>query len=95
MKTLSISLVRSTTIMEAGTLNNGPQTPDVDRQISRKKMAESSLDLAKKGSTNSNAGVDGEGIWLGVEAGVKMDLTHFLEIPVSYSISLTLPGSIY
>ena len=44
----------------------------------KKKVAETTLEMGKKG----NSGVTAKGIWLGVEKGESLDFSHFLLVPV-------------
>lgn len=80
MKSLALSLVRSTTVMQPQLSTGSPGTPEIDRLTTRKKMAESTLEVSKKATESVNE----SGIWSGVEAGSNIELCHFLELPVNF-----------
>jgi hypothetical protein len=48
-------------------------------QTTRKKVAESTLEMGKK----ANKGVTAKGSWMGVDGGENADFSHFLLVPVS------------
>jgi hypothetical protein len=48
----------------------------------KKKVAETSLEMGKKGSK----GVTAKGTWVGVDAGETAEFSHFILIPVSQSL---------
>lgn len=91
IKTLTLSLVRTTTVfrprpwLDAGN-GHDPDAPgelDLDpdacqTQTTRKKVAESTLEMGKKG----NKGVTAKGSWMGVDGGETADFSHFLLVPV-------------
>ena len=49
--------------------------------MTKKKVAETTLEMGKKG----NSGVTAKGIWLGVDKGESLDFSHFLLVPVRLS----------
>ncbi|KAM0792187.1 hypothetical protein ACM66B_004884 [Microbotryomycetes sp. NB124-2] len=90
IKTLTLSLIRSTTILRPrpylGTqvvpaaLASDPEYDNqggVPTQTTKKKVAESSLEMGKKASK----GVTAKGSWLGVESGETADFSHFFLVP--------------
>jgi hypothetical protein len=98
IKSLTLSLVRTTTIfrprpyLDAGSGYDGT-SPDGDidadachTQTTRKKVAESTLEMGKKGSK----GVTAKGNWMGVEGGQSADFSHFLLVPVSLLFLLSV-----
>lgn len=93
MKTLTITLVRTTTVFRPrpyltagnGVDENDPEHADIDAdacktQTTRKQVAQTSLDMGKKGAKGS---VTAKGMWLGVDAGGEVEFCHFLQVPVS------------
>lgn len=80
MKSLALSLIRSTTVMQPQSTTGSPGTPEIDRLTTRKKMAESTLQVCKKGSDLANV----TETWYGVDAGSNIELCHFLELPVNF-----------
>lgn len=94
IKTLTLSLVRTTTIFRPKphlTAGNGfdekdPVYADVDpdacsTQTTKKKIAETSLDMGKK---NAKGTVTAKGMWMGVDTDQETEFCHFLELPVSW-----------
>lgn len=98
IKTLTLSLIRTTTIFRPKphlTAGNGfddkdPVYADIDQdacstQTTKKKIAETSLDMGKK---NAKGSVTAKGMWMGVDANQETEFCHFLELPVSPSCLL-------
>lgn len=97
IKTLTLSLVRTTTVfrprpyLDAGHgVDAKHEDGDIDAdachtQTTRKKVAESTLEMGKKGSK----GVTAKGSWMGVEGGESADFSHFLLVPVSSPLHYT------
>lgn len=92
IKTLTLSLIRTTTVfrprpwLHAGSGHDPMIAGDADvdpdacqTSTTRKKMAESTLEMGKKG----NKGVTAKGNWMGVDGGENADFSHFLLVPVS------------
>jgi hypothetical protein len=92
VKSLTISLTRTITVFRPrpyltagdGVDPNDPDHADVDpdackTQTIRKQVAETTLDLGKKGAKGS---VTAKGMWLGVDAGEEDERCHFLVLPV-------------
>ena len=103
IKTLTLTLLRTTTVFRPRPwLNTGdghdPDNPnelDVDAdacqtQTTRKKVAETTLEMGKK----VNKGVTAKGSWMGVSAGETADFSHFLAIPVRSLASRAYPNLI-
>ncbi|SCV69083.1 BQ2448_2103 [Microbotryum intermedium] len=78
IKSLTLSLLRNTVVMRPGAKTSASEPP-CSSQSTRKKVAESTLEMGKKGTK----GVTAKGNWLGVEAGETTDFSHSLIIPVS------------
>ena len=65
---------------------SNPSDVDIDAdacqtQTTRKKVGETTLEMGKK----VNKGVTAKGSWMGVGGGEKVDISHFLQIPVRSS----------
>ncbi|KDE08057.1 hypothetical protein MVLG_01758 [Microbotryum lychnidis-dioicae p1A1 Lamole] len=80
IKSLTLSLLRNTVVLRPGdkpsASSEGFAEPFTS-QSTRKKVAETTLEMGKKGSK----GVTAKGNWLGVEAGETADFSHSLIIP--------------
>ncbi|GAA6024385.1 hypothetical protein JCM10207_003306 [Rhodosporidiobolus poonsookiae] len=79
IKTLTLALVRTTTIMRRSSEDGPSQT-----QSTRKKVAETTLEMGKKGTK----GVTAKGSWVGVEVGESADFSPSLLIPAD---ALSIP----
>ncbi|KAL8278464.1 hypothetical protein RQP46_009154 [Phenoliferia psychrophenolica] len=116
IKTLTLTLSRTTTVFRPRPwLNAGdghdpshPYDVDVDAdacqtQTTRKKVAETILEMGKK----VNKGVTAKGSWMGVAGGENADISHFLQIPpdaltilrgryieITYSLKVAVSGSL-
>ncbi|SCZ97704.1 BZ3500_MvSof-1268-A1-R1_Chr4-3g07389 [Microbotryum saponariae] len=81
IKSLTLSLLRNTVVLRSGakasTSSEGFAELPFPSQSTRKKVAETTLEMGKKGSK----GVTAKGNWLGVEAGETADFSHSLIIP--------------
>ncbi|KAK4053701.1 hypothetical protein OIV83_001357 [Microbotryomycetes sp. JL201] len=82
IKSLTLTLIRSTTILRPRPYLETQVAPAVQdetvpTQTTRKKVAESALEMGKKASK----GVTAKGSWLGVEPGEAADYSHFLLVP--------------
>ncbi|KAM0754096.1 hypothetical protein T439DRAFT_378184 [Meredithblackwellia eburnea MCA 4105] len=81
IKTLTLTLLRNTTIFRprssTGLNESSNDTQAVQTQTTRKKVAETTLEMGKK----VNKGVTAKGSWMGVEAGESADFSHSLEVP--------------
>ncbi|GAA5874307.1 hypothetical protein JCM3774_000936 [Rhodotorula dairenensis] len=77
IKTLTLSLVRTTSIYRSGgrTAQGATETHLV--QSTKKKVAESTLELGKKSSSGATA----KGTWVGVDAGASASFSPTLVIP--------------
>lgn len=95
IKTLALSLIRTTTVFRAKPwLNAGSGTDhqgelDIDQDAcatstTRKKVAEAVLEMGKKGAK----GVTAKGSWMGVEGGESAEFSHSLLVPEE---ELTVP----
>ncbi|KAK9894367.1 hypothetical protein P389DRAFT_95525 [Cystobasidium minutum MCA 4210] len=91
IKTLTLSLIRTTTIFRPkpyltagnGFDENDPVYADVDQdacstQTTKKKIAETSLEMGKKSAKGT---VTAKGMWLGVDTNEETEFCHFLELP--------------
>ncbi|GAA5996399.1 uncharacterized protein JCM10292_007582 [Rhodotorula paludigena] len=119
IKTLTLALIRTTSVYRAsarppahaardpyGFGVQGVPAPDSDTaqtQTTRKKVAETTLELGKKGTK----GVTAKGSWIGVEAGESADFSPSFLVPadaltisrgrhleVSYSVKISVGGSL-
>ncbi|GAA5862218.1 hypothetical protein JCM8547_007774 [Rhodosporidiobolus lusitaniae] len=99
IKTLTLALVRTTTIYRPSATEGGPS----HTQSTRKKVAETTLEMGKKGTK----GVTAKGSWMGVDAGESADFSHSLLVPsdalsiprgrhveVSYAVKISVGGSL-
>ncbi|GAA5928775.1 hypothetical protein JCM10213_002553 [Rhodosporidiobolus nylandii] len=98
IKTLTLALIRTTSIYRPGADGTPSQT-----QSTRKKIAEETLEMGKKGTK----GVTAKGSWMGVDAGESADFSHSLLVPsdalsiprgrhveVAYLIKVSVSGSL-
>ncbi|KAK4058876.1 hypothetical protein OIO90_000322 [Microbotryomycetes sp. JL221] len=110
IKSLTLALIRTTTILrprpytETSTVSAiADDSNVVHAQSTKKKVAEATLEMGKKGSK----GVTAKGSWLGVESGDKAEFSHFLLVPsdelsiargrhieVSYAIKASVGSSL-
>ncbi|GAA6026974.1 hypothetical protein JCM8097_006008 [Rhodosporidiobolus ruineniae] len=99
IKTLTLALVRTTTIYRPSAVEGGPS----HTQSTRKKVAETTLEMGKK----ATKGVTAKGSWMGVDAGESSDFSHSLLVPsdalsisrgrhieVSYAVKVSVGGSL-
>lgn len=76
VKTLTISLIRTITTFRS---RDGGEADDPSQtQSSRKKMAETVLEMGKRAAGHA---VTARGGWLGVDKGQSTDFSHFLVVP--------------
>ncbi|GAA5978811.1 hypothetical protein JCM11641_003571 [Rhodosporidiobolus odoratus] len=98
IKTLTLALIRTTSIHRPGTDGAPSQS-----QTTRKKIAETTLEMGKKGTK----GVTAKGSWVGVDAGESADFSHSLLVPsdalsiprgrhveISYLVKVSVSGSL-
>ncbi|KAH8921767.1 hypothetical protein BT69DRAFT_1371213 [Atractiella rhizophila] len=106
IKTLTIAVIRTTSIFNARTADgSSSMDPANDAELDsvKKKVAESTLEMGKKGAKGS---VTAKGSWIGVEKGEKRDFLHSIMLPadaitmprgkyfeVNYSLKVTVGGS--
>ncbi|GAA5888157.1 hypothetical protein JCM6882_000303 [Rhodosporidiobolus microsporus] len=99
IKTLTLALIRSTTIYRPAAIEGGAS----HTQSTKKKIAETTLEMGKKGTK----GVTAKGTWMGVDAGESADFSHSLLVPpdalsiargrhveVSYAVKVSVGGSL-
>lgn len=79
---MTLSLVRTTTLFRpregVAIVHSGIEAAPYQSTSTKKKVAETSLEMGKKGTK----GVTAKGNWVGVEAGETADFAHVLLIPV-------------
>lgn len=78
IKTLTLSLVRTTSLYRSGGRTAHGATESQLVQCTKKKVAETTLELGKKSSSGPTA----KGSWIGVEAGTSASFSPTLVIPV-------------
>lgn len=78
IKTLTLSLVRTTSIYRSGGRTAQGATESQLVQSTKKKVAETTLELGKKSSSGATA----KGTWIGVDAGASASFSPTLVIPV-------------
>lgn len=83
VKTLTLTLVRTTTIIRPRPYQSDSAEVDHEldasqTQTTKKKMAEAALEMGKKG----NSGVTAKGSWMGVDKDEAAEFSHSLLIPV-------------
>lgn len=79
IKSLAISVVRATTVFRVQG-DAKEQVSDAQTNTTRKKVAETVLEVGKKGAKGD---VTAKGMWLGVDKDEESSFSHSIHIPVS------------